>query len=1085
MKGGLYVVAATLSAFIIASLLEYLGHFNPTTRSVLFFSFALFSAGIFGYYIVRPLLKLYRMGSYLSYQDAAVLVGKHFPEVNDRLLNTLQLHSVGESNPLLIAAIEQKTKELKPVPFQQAIDFKANMRYVKYAIVPVVVLITLFLIAPGFKDSSQRLVNYSRTYIPQAPFHFNVLNKSLECLQHDDLEIILQTSGKVIPADASILVDGKTFKMKRDERGVFSYVLKRLAKNTDIRFEADGYSSETYTVDVVPKPTMIEFSTQLDYPAYTGLTDEKLKNTTDLTVPAGTQLTWKFNVRNAEKLIVLDRDNQVEADQSGSSFSFRKLVKQAQHFLVRSQNQRVEAGDSVLCNIQVIPDAYPTIEVEEKPDSLRSKLIYLVGKIGDDYGFRQLTFNYRFINSEDASKKGKSESMSIRISPNQKSQAFYHIWDLDQIGVGPSDVVEYYFEVWDNDGVNGSKSARTGSSTFEAPSIDKINEETQKKTDEIKSDIKDRKNDLNDLEKDILELEQKMTEKKQLTWEEKKKIQELLDKHEKLEKDLQNIIDENKKNNARENEFKPIDQEIQDKQEQIEELFNEVMNEEMKELMKEIEKLMQENKKDQLMQHLDEMKFNDKQVEKQLDRMLEQLKQLQLEKKVNETVEKLEKLAKEQKTLSEETEKSDQSAEKLEKKQEELNQKFEDVKKDMKDIDKKNKELEKPLDIKEQKDQESQDKIDKEQEESQENLQKNNKKKAAPHQKKAADEMEQSAQKLNQQMQAAMKQQEQEDYNTLREILDNLVQVSKDQEALMEEFKLIRGYNPKYVELGQQQKKLRDDARMIEDSLLALSKRVKQVEHFINEEIGKVNDHMNKALHDLSERHTGQVINHQQYIMTSMNNLALMLSESLRQMQEQMQSKPGSGSCNNPGNNSKPNGAQSMREMQEGMKKMLEKMHQGMQDGGQKPSSKDFAEAAAMQAAIRKKLQDMKRQLEKEGKRNSLGDLGKTEEMMDDLERDLYNKRMNSSVITRQQEILTRLLEHEKAEREQEQDNKRKSNEGKEIERKLPPAVEEYLKQKQREQELLKTLPPDLSPYYRDKVREYFNEIGNQPDQNK
>ncbi|MCB0734897.1 MAG: DUF4175 domain-containing protein, partial [Bacteroidetes bacterium] len=118
MKGGLYVVAATLSAFIIASLLEYLGHFNPTTRSVLFFSFALFSAGIFGYYIVRPLLKLYRMGSYLSYQDAAVLVGKHFPEVNDRLLNTLQLHSVGESNPLLIAAIEQKTKELKPVPFQ-------------------------------------------------------------------------------------------------------------------------------------------------------------------------------------------------------------------------------------------------------------------------------------------------------------------------------------------------------------------------------------------------------------------------------------------------------------------------------------------------------------------------------------------------------------------------------------------------------------------------------------------------------------------------------------------------------------------------------------------------------------------------------------------------------------------------------------------------------------------------------------------------------------------------------------------------------------------------------------------------------
>lgn len=96
---------------------------------------------------------------------------------------------------------------------------------------------------------------------------------------------------------------------------------------------------------------------------------------------------------------------------------------------------------------------------------------------------------------------------------------------------------------------------------------------------------------------------------------------------------------------------------------------------------------------------------------------------------------------------------------------------------------------------------------------------------------------------------------------------------------------------------------------------------------------------------------------------------------------------------------------------------------------------------------------------------------------MDDLEKDLYNKRMNSDVLKRQQEILTRLLEHEKAEREQEQDNKRKSNEGKDIKRDLPPSIEEYLKQKEKEQELLRSLPPDMNPYYKQKVREYFNSI--------
>jgi hypothetical protein len=42
----------------------------------------------------------------------------------------------------------------------------------------------------------------------------------------------------------------------------------------------------------------------------------------------------------------------------------------------------------------------------------------------------------------------------------------------------------------------------------------------------------------------------------------------------------------------------------------------------------------------------------------------------------------------------------------------------------------------------------------------------------------------------------------------------------------------------------------------------------------------------------------------------------------------------------------------------------------------------------------------------------------------------------------------------------------------------VPPSIEEYLKQKEKEQELLQTLPPDLSPYYKNKARDYFRELG-------
>ncbi len=1078
LRGLIWVVGGMFTAFLVTSLLEYFGHFNTTARTILFYTFALFSAVIVVRYVVIPLLKLYKLGKRLNYNEAAIIIGKHFSEVGDKLINTLQLEDGGlKSSPLLQAAIEQKTKQLNPIPFQQAVNLKGNIPYLKYVAIPVLFLIFLVIVAPGFTDSSKRLVNYNTFYEEKAPFEFTLDNLNPECLQHSDIEIRMKTKGDVIPSAAFINIEGYEFKMRSESKGIFVYTIKRLSKNTSFHFLADGFNSKNYRVQVIPKPTLIEFSTYMDYPSYTGRKDELLKNTADVTVPVGTKISWKFDVRNASDLQFQGAKNTEKAERKEGLFHFTKRILASERLSIKAKNKRVNDGDSLLYSIQVIPDDYPEISVDERPDSLSSRLIYMIGKVSDDYGISKLVFHYSFTESAESGKIGTGDVERISISAGQSSQSFYHLLDLNKLEVKASDKVEYYFEVWDNDAVHGNKSTKTRPQIFEAPSIEKINEETQKKTDEIKDDIQKSKKDLTSIEKDILDLEKKLTEKKNLTWEEKKKIQELIDKHKLLEENVQKLVEENKKNNTREAEFKPIDEEIKEKQEQIEKLFDEVMDDEMKELMRQIEELMKQSEKEPLMDKLDKLKLSDKQVQKQLDRMMEQLKQLQLEKKVNETVEKLDKLAEEQNKLGDESKDGEKESEKLKKDQEKLTKEFEKVKKDLEDIDKKNKDLETPLEMDMEENKKDGEEVEKDQKESEEDLDKNKKNKASQKQKKAAEGMKKMSKDLQQQMQSAMEQQEEEDYNKLREILDNLIQLSKDQEGLMEEFKLIRGYNPKYVELGQHQKKIRDDSRMIEDSLLALSKRVQQVEHFINKEIGLVNDHMNKTMAELSERNTGNVINHQQYIMTSMNNLALMLSESLKQMQMQMQKKPGSGSCSKPGQNQKPGGAKSMREMQEGLQKMLEEMNKGMQNG-QKPGSKQFAESAAMQAAIRKKLRDMQRQLDKEGKGNSLGNLGKTEELMDDLERDLYNKRMSNQIIERQQEILTRLLEHEKAERKQEQDDQRKSNEGNDFERPIPPNIEEYLKLKSKEQELLKTLPPELSPYYKQKVRDYFKEIG-------
>ena len=156
----------------------------------------------------------------------------------------------------------------------------------------------------------------------------------------------------------------------------------------------------------------------------------------------------------------------------------------------------------------------------------------------------------------------------------------------------------------------------------------------------------------------------------------------------------------------------------------------------------------------------------------------------------------------------------------------------------------------------------------------------------------------------------------------------------------------------------------------------------------------------------------------------------------------------------------------------------------GEKPGGEKPGSSNspnqmnesLARLAAQQAALRKQIQQLSQSLNEDG--SSLGNgLKKIMSEIEKLEEDVINNNINIETIKRQKEIMTKMLEHEKAMREQEKDNKRESNEIKEQEYSNPNQFLEYKRKKEKEIELLKTIPPSLKPYYKNKVNDYFNII--------
>lgn len=1098
IRGLLYSTGAVLAFFLAIAVLEYYGHFDTAFRTVLFYLFIISNGYILGKLIVIPLLKLNKMGKFLTNEQASEIIGKHFSNVQDKLLNVLQLQYQAAIQPsnhpavLLEASINQKIAELKPIPFTSAIDLRQNRKYIKYAAVPVLLLLLLLFAAPSIiTESTERLIKHGTYFEKQAPFQFIIGNKELKTPQQEDFLLAVKMDGKEIPEQIFVNLDGSEYKLTKEGKGEFSFLFKNVQKNISFRLAADGFSSKEYELVALPKPILLDFSLELSYPKYLGKKDEILHNTGDLVIPAGTKVSWNFSTQHTKQMRLSFPDTAFFVSPADDNkFTATQIFLKDRNYSITTSNEFLQNRDSITYSVNVVPDAFPVISVEEKKDSVSLRQFYYAGSIKDDYGFTGLTFNYRFITHTDP-ESGKESSSAMQtvpvpISKGVSQQSFYHYWDMTGLAIAPGDEIEYYFEVWDNDGVNGHKPTRSRSMIYRAPSLSEIDLNTERNNSEIKKDMEESIKQAKELQKEMEDLYKKILEKKTLSWEEKKKLEEVLKQQKELEQKVNEIKNENSQNNQQQSEFQKPNEELAEKQEQLEKLMEQVMTEEMKKLFEEMQKMMDKMDKNKIQEMLEKMQLSNKDVEKELDRTLELFKKMEFEQKMEKTLEKLNELSKKQDDLGDKTLEKNADPKEIGKEQDSLNKQFEDIQKDLKDLEKKNSELEEPQNMPDTK--EKQEDIKKDMQNSSKELNDGKKKDASGKQKDASQKMNQMAQQMQEAMGAQESEQEAEDEHALRDILNNLIQLSFDQEALMKEVDKTRPDNPQYVKLSQQQKKLKDDSKMIEDSLLALSKRQAAIASVVNREIAAINSNMERSITLMGKREnrfTPDISSRQQFSMTSINNLALMLNEALNQMQNNCKksgscSKP--GSCKKPGHGEKPSSAK-MKQMQEQLKKQMEalkkSMEQGKQQGGSKEGSSGWSQELVKIAAQQSALKQMMMEMQKEGGMKP-GDLENALKMIEQSQKDIVNRNITQETINRQNQIMEKLLDFEKAEKERETEQKRKANEAKDdFKRNLSDFVE-YNKRKEKETELLKTVPPSFKSFYKNKVSEYFNNFANE-----
>ncbi len=1117
IKGFLYTATLSLSLFIVIIVLEHFGYFGTTLRMLLLLLFVVVLLLLLTFYIVIPLLRMNRIGRCLSYEEAARIIGRHFPEVKDKLLNLLQLQQNGKivDNILLQAAIEQKTAQLRPVPFTNAVDFSGNHKYIKYAVVPAVLIIAVLCVAPSFiTEPSRRLLHPTVYYEKPAPFSFVIENDTLTAVRHDNFLLRVRIEGEVIPVEAYVCLDGVSYRMQQEDKRHYTYLFKNVRENMLFCLVAGEVKSRNYSITVLPNPVVVGFSVLLSYPAYTGKRAERLENIGDIVVPEGTAVQWNFLTRSADTLYFLEEKTVSDSlvnysttallpDKNGRATHSKKILQGMDYGLWVS-NRQVVADDTLRYTLSTIRDEGPMIAVMEVSDSLVPERIYFKGRIKDDYGFERLQFVLTVSNAKDST-RNRLDTIELPLGI-ELSQEFYHSLNLMELQLQLGDKVTYYFKVWDNDAIHGSKVAVSQTFEVQIPTEGELDDLLQQNYDQIQDKATQSMNELKQLQQEIDDLLRNLVGKKDLSWQDKQQLQQLAEKQRKVRNELQKMQKQIQENNRLEEHYREQNEEIAEKQRELEKLMEKVLSEEMKAMMEEMGRLMEQLDRNKVQEQLQNMKVKQEELSKQLDQNIELMRRLELEKKVEEAVRKVDDMAQRQKHLAEESkENKGKENRQLQEKQTELNQEFKALQEELRQIQEDYKKLDDPEHF--ETNQQLQQSIEQHQQQAGDKLQRGKKQQAGEEMQQAGEKMQQLSEQL-QQSQLQMEQQNiAEDSEQIRRLLKNLVQLSFNQEELMEEVQHVMMQDPKYQEIISAQNKVKTDFRNVNDTLLSIAKRQLAVASAIHKELAAVNSNIAKSLNDLlfyNQTFYGRSRNvpaatAMQYTMTSLNNLSLILAESLDKMQDQMRknqqqqgqkcNKPNGkqkskGSCSNPGNSSPS--PKSMKEMQDALNKQMESLRQQLNKQGDKQGrakigekqdlSEQFARMAAEQEQIRRMMEEYGREMKQNspGNKKLAREIDEMMRQMEQTETDLVNRTITNQTMKRQQQIMTRLLEHEKASLKQRKEERRESTEAKDMFQPSQGDLEKYEQLQNTNLELFRVAPPSLSPYYKNKVNDYF-----------
>ena len=647
--------------------------------------------------LIRPLLRK------LSHSTVAAYLEKAYPNIENRILSTVQLKPTLENNRLgyaqefveqLIFQTQQDVQKIESKKIFQT-EFVKIKRHAGIAVIALgILMLTNFLLPSALRGFTQTIETLPKT--PMEGFAAQIEEArpgNIQIKRGADVTVTAKVSGHLdapvyvyyrlaqVDSESKIdtnvhespdtdmnvgedeqqlphLLDNETWQsllMNRQPTEIpYSAKIENIDRSLKYYVSTKDVASEHYQITVSHEPIVKTFQLQLNYPAYTQLPSQTLEaNTGDMEVLYGTKvvLTGESNKPLTEAHLIFEESDLVKLEiEAETQMKGSFVAKQAGTYHIQIQDTDGLTNSNPLSyTLNVFKDSVPQVEIIEPGKDLvleNDMLVKLKVEATDDYGIQALQLVHRIQKENVDDVTIMLKQIPSTTSPPQTSQFLTYSWDIEPIGLFPGEAVSYYVQAIDTDDLSGPNIGKSRTYTVRFPTLDELYENlaAEQETEQLGLDeLFDEQTEATGIVDELLD---KIRKFREFTLSDKKLMQQVVESQKEIERKANELITEMEQTASEMEKNQLFEPETIQKYQELQELMKEALSEEHQELLKKLSEALAQQQLTEQENAMAEANFN-----QELERLKSLYEQLIMQQKLEAAAKQAQELAEQQKQL--------------------------------------------------------------------------------------------------------------------------------------------------------------------------------------------------------------------------------------------------------------------------------------------------------------------------------------------------------------------------------------------------------------------------------------------------